>query len=207
MDISNITPNAYDLCDLGRAINLGFGGQFLVEPPHTEAQRVRDWWSQLSEEEKRFCPSLTQRRGTGPANTEMVNVQEIFSRRYGYRPDGKSDFVRVRVNVLHIQFNDDKPPVYNACTNPWENRLCNKAVKPDSTRQIEWQCPRCGDRSQPGMTEYRYLLNMKVADATGSVYVRAFDDVGKVCTRRGELIAWNDTTDLLPTESRTGDRR
>jgi len=95
------------------------------------------------------------------------------------RSTQKTEYYVVRGTIVMFKHDSTVPMFYDACPE------CSKKVMQNN--QGAWDCNKCGKCFQT--PNVRYMLNMILADSSGSTFVTVFDDAGTslVGTNAAEL--------------------
>ena len=170
----------------GRSLSMGFEGSLVIYPDLQEAQELRKWWDTVADHAAVPEP-LTNATSSG--NDARMTVAELESSQLGF--GDTPDYINLRVNLTQFMFNKERPPWYKACQNV-ANRPQNKSEQKCAKKVVDtdgqYTCVSCGI-----VTDYtnRYMLSCQGSDATGSIWMTAFDNVAKdlLCGKTADELA------------------
>jgi replication factor A1 len=156
----------------GRSLSLLSSGSMTVDPDIEESHRLKGWYDAQGRNEDNF--SKHTMLATGPSgasrNDQYKTIAQVKEENLGMSE--KPDFFTIKATVMYVRTEENKQMFYPAC----QSENCNKKVMELDPGQ--WNCVSCDknwDRPQ-----YRYVLSMHVFDHTGSIWLSAFDEAGRL---------------------------
>ncbi|KAF0687241.1 Aste57867_21003 [Aphanomyces stellatus] len=152
----------------GRTIGTFSSTSFVTNPPLPEAARLLSWYnaggsSTAIKSLSNSAGGVGGGMGTFDQRSAIVDIKE---KRLGYGQ--KPDYITVKGAVSFIKH--DAGVWYQACVK------CQKKVMPDSAQN--YNCEKC--QTVYSNCENRYVLSMVVQDTSGSTWMSAFNDQGKI---------------------------
>lgn len=151
----------------GRSLSLLSSGSMDVEPDIDEAHKLRGWYDAVGQNAS-FSTHQNLAASAGNAKNDTKLISTVIEDE-SYLQDTPSYFT-VKASIVFVKHNTTI--AYPACQTPG----CSKRVideQPD-----EWWCEKC-QKKWPN-PEYRYILSINVADHTGSLWLTAFDEAGRL---------------------------
>ncbi|KAM0877103.1 hypothetical protein ACQ4PT_035748 [Festuca glaucescens] len=139
-----------------------------INPDFPDAERLRQWY--ITEGKNAAFSSLSGRM-SGMGRTDVrKTVAQIKDE--GLGRSEKPDWITVMGAISHIKTDNF---CYPACTVEVNGTRCNKKVTNNGDGM--WQCERCVQSSQD--CEYRYVMQCRIQDHTGTTYATAFQEAGE----------------------------
>ncbi|KAH9997570.1 replication factor-a protein [Russula vinacea] len=151
----------------GVSLSLLSSGSMVVSPDIPEAHALKGWYMDGGAQtsfKSHSQAGLSSAPGGAINRNEMRTINDVKDAQLGM--SDKVDYFSTRATVMHIKTDNI---VYPACPTP----QCNKKV---TEMHDGWRCEKC-DRSYE-KPEYRYIIQMAVADSTGQIWLSGFNDVG-----------------------------
>ncbi|CAG8580360.1 5116_t:CDS:1 [Cetraspora pellucida] len=142
----------------GRNLSAIFDSTIIIDPNIQETNELRDWYNSHGTHSK--FTSLNTSSSTVQYVDDIKTLDQIKYEKLGQ--GNNLDYFSTLVTVLNIKKGNI---LYPACP------TCSKKVIEDVS---EWHCAKCS-RSYP-KPEYRYIIAAVVADFTGDVILRFFND-------------------------------
>lgn len=163
----------------GRNLSTSHSSAIALEPAVDETYALRGWYA--SEGRQTNFKAMQAAPGT---KTEAPTPIDTVTSSFGQAD--KPDYYTIQGFVVHIR---PQSFAYPACQTP----DCNKKVIESGD---EWVCDKCNKAMDKPM--YRYILSLNVGDATGSVWLTAFNEAA-------ELIMGMSADDLTEIQTNQGD--
>ncbi|KAF2271683.1 replication protein-like protein A 70 kDa DNA-binding subunit [Westerdykella ornata] len=151
----------------GRSLSLQSSGSMTVEPDIDEAHKLRGWYNAVGQNAS-FSTHQNLAPSAGNAGNDTKLIATVIEDE-SYLQDTPTYFT-LKATVVFIKHNSTI--AYPACQTPG----CNKKVIDEN--QGEWWCEKC--QVKWPRPEYRYILSVNVADHTGSLWLNAFDEAGRM---------------------------
>ncbi|KAH6609722.1 replication factor a1 [Trichoderma cornu-damae] len=151
----------------GKSLSLLSSGTMTVDPDIPDAYRLKGWYDSAGRTDT-FAThqNLAGMAGATGRKEEIKTISQVKNENLGVDDQAyytiKATIVFVKQDVF----------CYPACS----NQGCNKKVTsmPDGT----WHCEKCNaSHDEP---EYRYVLQLNVADHTSHQWLSCFDDTGRI---------------------------
>ncbi|PCH37707.1 replication factor-a protein, partial [Wolfiporia cocos MD-104 SS10] len=169
----------------GRSLSCYSTSTVLVNPDIPEAHILRGWYDAGGSDQSYHAHSNAGSRTSYSTfnRAEVMPLHEVKERELGAGDQAETFFARG--TIMHIKADNI---AYPACRS--EN--CNKKVFEGGDG---WRCEKC-DRSWD-KPQYRYVIQMAVADHSGQAWLSGFNDVGEAIFGRpaDELINIRDNDD------------
>ncbi|TRM59296.1 hypothetical protein BD626DRAFT_508842 [Schizophyllum amplum] len=170
----------------GRSLSMMMNSTMSVNPDNTEAFHLRGWFDDDGKTAQFASHTAGGSTGGGRGfdHNDERSLTEIKNAQLGM--SDKVDYFSVRTTVMHIKDNNF---AYPACRNPG----CNKKVLENAPG--EWRCEKCNvTHTSP---DYRYMLQLAVADLHGQAWFQGFNDAGQVIFNMSanELMAMKEQGD------------
>ncbi|KAF4744019.1 60S acidic ribosomal protein P1, partial [Perkinsus olseni] len=158
-----------------------------VDPDDSRAFEVKNWWIQGGQTGAMQALSTGGAGGGGNAPKTVIDVMRMDNNLYlSLNGQAASDVPNARpvnthtiqrATVAQIFRSGEKPLYYTSCITEIPDgrggmRKCSKKVEQDISTGT-WSCI---DGHQNPQCMPRYIINLKLADISGEVLVRAFDD-------------------------------
>jgi len=157
-------------CFSGKSLGNGDAFRYEINPKNSVADQLRDWYEKQEDNVFSSIPFLSQRESaamdSGPGNLPKLTIAEGSSLVSG--KGGKPEFYLTRATITLFKHDPSVTMFYDAC--PGQNCLRKVMRNDDGT----YECIKCG-RSYPNCL-VRYIANMVLSDATGSLWCSVFDD-------------------------------
>jgi replication factor A1 len=150
----------------GRSLSLLSSGSMTVEPDIDEAHTLRGWFHAVGQNAT-FSTHQNLATNAG-ANKQDGKLISAIKEEESYLQENPV-YYSLKASVIFIS---QKAIAYPACSTP----NCNKKVIEENPD--EWWCEKC--QVKWPKPEYRYVLNVNVADHTGSIYLSCFDEAGRM---------------------------
>ncbi|KAL1732495.1 hypothetical protein EV714DRAFT_206529 [Schizophyllum commune] len=158
----------------GRSLSMLMSSMMFVNPDTTEAFHLRGWFD---DDGKTLQFSSHTSGGGGPGTgrgfdrDDQRTLMEIKNANLGM--GDQPDYFSSRATIMHIKDNNF---AYPACRSP----DCNKKVVENGPG--EWRCEKCNvSHSSP---DYRFMLQLAVADLHGQAWFQGFNDAGQIIFNR-----------------------
>ncbi|KAF2115515.1 hypothetical protein BDV96DRAFT_493272 [Lophiotrema nucula] len=151
----------------GRSLSLLSSGSMAIDPDVDEAHKLRGWYNAVGANAQfQTHQNLASTTGGG-AKQDTKTVSQVIEEE-SYLQDTPSYFT-LKASVVYVK---NTMVAYPACKTP----NCNKKVIDENPN--EWWCEKC--QLKWDSPEYRYVLNVNVADHTGQLWLSCFDDAGRM---------------------------
>lgn len=134
-----------------------------LNPDNERAINLRGW---IESQDPNSLQSLVP---TGSSGTGRSYPEHTLAEISNMNVYGKPEYVSVLATVMTVK--TDKPIFYQSCPGP----NCMKRVTP--TGDGHFSCERCNKTYD--RCDWRYILNLAIADHSGSQWVSAFNDSAK----------------------------
>ncbi|KAG5365426.1 Replication factor A protein 1 [Yarrowia sp. C11] len=145
----------------GRNLSTSHSSTIAVEPAIDETYALKGWYASEGKQ-----TSFKQLQTTPTNKTVAATPIDVVTASYGQSE--KPDYYTLQAWVVHIRTNNF---AYPACQTP----DCNKKVIESGE---EWLCEKCNKTMDKPL--YRYILSINVGDATGSMWLTAFNEPAEV---------------------------
>jgi replication factor A1 len=174
----------------GRSLSAVSGARLEFNPDISRTKELINWWTQQDPSTliARLKPLATGAGGEGDALSRAPAPEKTFKQ---VRDEGlgltQSDIFQTRATITMIKHDDNAPLYYNACPE------CNKKVQRQNNQwYCDKQCKKYFDAPIP-----RYILTLSASDSSGSLWINAFNDVGKIILERdaAEIAAMKEKND------------
>jgi replication factor A1 len=139
-----------------------------INPDFPDAERLRQWY--ITEGKNAAFSSLSGRMSSMGRTDVRKTVAQIKDDDLGRSE--KPDWITVMGAISYIKTDNF---CYPACTVEVNGTRCNKKVTNNGDGM--WQCDRCVQSSQD--CDYRYVMQCKIEDHTGTTYATAFQEAGE----------------------------
>jgi replication factor A1 len=153
----------------GRSLSLMSSGSMTVDPDIEEAHKLKGWYDAQGRSDT-FATHASMSGSIGASGgkaDDFKTVAQIKEDQLGMSED--PDFFSLKATVIYIKKDNVS---YPACL----SEGCNKKVTELDPGQ--WRCERC-DKTHP-KPEYRYIMLIGVSDHTGQIWLRCFDEAGRL---------------------------
>lgn len=151
----------------GRSLSLLASGSMNLEPDIDEAHKLRGWYDGIGSNVQ-FSTHQNMAKSGGNAKQDSKLISQVLEEE-GYLQD-QPVYYTLKASVIYIK--SSSTIAYPACQTP----NCSKKVVDESPD--EWWCEKC--QVKWPKPEYRYILQVNVADHTGAMWLSCFDDAGRV---------------------------
>jgi replication factor A1 len=152
----------------GRSLSLLSSGSMNIEPDIDEAHKLRGWYHAAGQN----ATFSTHQNLATSAGANAKNDNKLIStiiEEESYLQDNPQYF-NLKASVIYVK--NTGMVAYPACQTP----NCNKKVIDENPD--EWWCEKC--QMKWPKPEYRYILQVSVADHTGSMWLSCFDEAGRM---------------------------
>lgn len=150
----------------GRSLSLLSSGNMTIDPDIDEAHKLRGWFNAVGQNAT-FATHQSLSSGAGGSKQDSKLIKEILAEE-SFMADAPTYF-SLKASVIFVK---QSTIAYPACSKPG----CNKKVIEEN--ENEWSCESCGGK-WPEPT-YRYVLQVNVADHTGTLWLSCFDEAGQL---------------------------
>jgi replication factor A1 len=150
----------------GRSLSLLSSGSMTVEPDIDEAHKLRGWYHAAGQNAT-FSTHQNMATNSGGKRQDSKLISTIKEEE-SYLQDTPA-YYSLKASVIYVS--QKSTPAYPACQTP----NCNKKVIEENPG--EWWCEKCQAKWDKPL--YRYVLNVNVADHSGSIYLSCFDEAGR----------------------------
>jgi replication factor A1 len=148
----------------GRSLSLLSSGSMSLDPDIDEAHKLRGWFNAVGQN---ATFSTHQNMSTsGGAKQESKLISDIVADETYMQSEPV--YFSLKASVIYVKQN---PVAYPACSTP----NCNKKVIEENPG--EWWCEKCQMKFPEPL--YRFVLNVNVADHTGTLWLSCFDEAGQ----------------------------
>ncbi|XP_051224702.1 replication protein A 70 kDa DNA-binding subunit C [Lolium perenne] len=152
----------------GKSVGTISSSSLKINPDFPDAEKLRQWY--MTEGKNAAFSSLSGRMsGTGRTDVRKT-VAQIKDE--GLGRSEKPDWITVMGAISHIKTDSF---CYPACTVEVNGTRCNKKVTNNGDGM--WQGEKCDHSSQD--CEYRYVMQCRIQDHTGTTYATAFQEAGE----------------------------
>ncbi|AOW05464.1 hypothetical protein B0I72DRAFT_140579 [Yarrowia lipolytica] len=145
----------------GRNLSTSHSSTIAVEPAIDETYALKGWYA--SEGKQTSFKQLQTTTTNKPVAATPIDVATS-----SYGQSEKPDYYTLQAWVVHVRTGNF---AYPACQTP----DCNKKVVEHGD---EWRCEKCEKNMDKPL--YRYILSINVGDATGSMWLTAFNEPAEV---------------------------
>jgi len=166
--IKNIRVTNYN----GKSLGVTDSTAWIVSPDIQQTQALTSWYNDLTPEQFSQITSITKQFSPGGGGT-YVEKSLAEGRELGKESEKGFNF-QMQGIITTIKHDDASPLYYTACPS---DGPCKRKVTFNEEHKL-WHCPAC-DKHFTTMIP-RYVLFLKVSDHSGSHWMSAFDDVGKM---------------------------
>jgi replication factor A1 len=150
----------------GRSLSLLSSGSMAVDPDIEETHKLRGWFNGAGQNAT-YATHQNLSAGAGTSARQDTKLVSQINEEESYLQDNPAYFT-LKASVIYVK---NTMVAYPAC----QTEGCNKKVIDENPD--EWWCEKC-QKKWP-KPEYRYILQVNVADHTGSLWLSCFDDVGR----------------------------
>ncbi|KAF2204931.1 replication protein-like protein A 70 kDa DNA-binding subunit [Delitschia confertaspora ATCC 74209] len=150
-----------------RSLSLLSSGSMTIDPDIEEAHQLKGWYDRNSGAQFNSLASMAGNSGGGPKTYKLIS--QILEEEVGLTADQPSIF-DVKASTVYIKHNNATLS-YPAC----QSEGCSKKVLEENPG--EWWCEKC-QKKWP-KPEYRYIMQVNVADHTGQMWLSCFDKQGR----------------------------
>jgi replication factor A1 len=152
-----------------RSIGSVMSTVFEVNPTIDEANTLRGWYESGG---SGSSTSMSVPGGSFAGGGQKANVKDERKTFTQIKDEGlgvnQADFFQIRGTITMIKH--DNQVFYNAC------HKCNRKVQGDDSKG--WNCENCREHYEK--CAHKYILSLSAADHTGSAWLSAFNDAGKI---------------------------
>ena len=149
----------------GRSLSLLSSGSMTTDPDIDEAHKLRGWFNAVGQNAT-FSTHQNLSSAGGNSKQESKLISDVMAEE-SYMQDAPTYF-NLKASVIYVK---QTTVAYPACSTP----NCNKKVIEENPG--EWWCEKCQMKfPEP---QYRYVLNVNVADHTGTLWLSCFDEAGQ----------------------------
>ena len=152
----------------GRSLSLLASGSMNVDPEIDEAHKLRGWFDAVGQNAT-FNTHQNLASNTGSRGKQDNKLISSVMEEEAYLNSETPSYFNLRAAVIYVK---NTTVAYPAC----QTEGCNKKVIDENPD--EWWCEKC--QKKWDRPEYRYVLNVNVADHTGSLWLSCFDDAGRM---------------------------
>ncbi|KAG5366436.1 Replication factor A protein 1 [Yarrowia sp. B02] len=145
----------------GRNLSTSHSSTIAVEPAIDETYALKGWYASEGKQ-----TSFKQLQSTTTSKPAAATPIDVVTASFGQSE--KPDYYTLQAWVVHIRTGNF---AYPACQTP----DCNKKVIENGD---EWLCEKCSKTMDKPL--YRYILSINVGDATGSMWLTAFNEPAEV---------------------------
>jgi replication factor A1 len=153
----------------GRSLSLLSSGSLTIDPDIDEAHKLRGWFNAVGQNAT-FATHANLSSGSGGAKQDNKLIADIMAEET-YMQDAPVYF-SLKASVIYVK---NTTVAYPACSTTTP-QPCQKKVF--EVEPGEWRCEKC-EKSWPE-PQYRYVLNVNVADHTGTLWLSCFDEPGQM---------------------------
>ncbi|KAL1741354.1 hypothetical protein HDZ31DRAFT_84875 [Schizophyllum fasciatum] len=153
----------------GRSLSMLMSSMMFVNPDNTEAFQLRGWFDDDGKTTQFASHTAGGGAGAGRGfdHNDQRTLTEIKNANLGM--NDAVEYFSSRATIMHIKDNNF---AYPACRSP----DCNKKVVENNPG--EWRCEKCDvTHASP---DYRFMLQLAVADLHGQAWFQGFNDAGQV---------------------------
>jgi len=148
----------------GRSLSLLSSGSMTIDPDIEEAHKLRGWFNAVGQNATFSTHQALASAGGGQKGNNKL-IKDILEDETYLQSDTPSYF-NMKASVIFVK--QSSTFAYPACSSP----DCSKKVIEENPG--EWWCEKCQQKwPEP---RYRYMLQIHVADHTGTLWVTCFDD-------------------------------
>ena len=146
--------------------------QVLIDPQIREAESLKIWYVQAAPQTVNFSASSMSYDASVPTTTHnwhtgrRTPLASITENRLG---QVRIDWITVRVTIVAVGHDSNNIPCYPSCP------VCTKKVIQSANIPGCWHCDACNQTYSA--YQPRYVLNVHCADASGTRWITAFNDV------------------------------
>jgi replication factor A1 len=155
----------------GRSLSLLNSGSFTLDPDIDEAHQLKGWYEAQGHSDN-FVSHANAAGSTGSRNDKFKTIAQVKEENLG--TSEQPDFFTLKATVVYIRSDGTRPMYYEACRSDG----CNRKVIQVESDPPKWDCSRCNKSWDA--PERRYVLSFSVSDHTGSFWLDAFDDTGRL---------------------------
>lgn len=169
----------------GRTISTSGSSHIELEPKnHQQANDLKQWWSRQGS--SMMINSLSVSLGSGGGVAALVSgskrssIQAMRSEDVATLVVGEkaANNHTVKATVVHIPVRDSAPLYYQSCATEVDDgrggrRLCQKKAELQGDTYV------CAEQHMNRFANARYILSMRIQDASGECLIRAFHDQAK----------------------------
>lgn len=151
----------------GRSLSLLSSGSMTIDPDIDEAHKLRGWFNAVGQN-----ATFSTHQNLGSAGGNQKQDAKLISQileEETYLADAPSYF-SLKASVIYVRHTSTI--AYPACS----TQGCSKKVIEENSG--EWWCEKCQAKWPQPL--WRYVLNINVADHTGTLWLSCFDDAGQM---------------------------
>ncbi|KAK5987089.1 Replication factor A protein 1 [Cladobotryum mycophilum] len=169
----------------GKSLSLLSSGTMSVDPDIPDAYRLKGWYDSAGRMDTfNTHQGLATMGGATGRKDEAKTISQVKDENLGM---DEQAYYSIKATIVFVKQDNF---CYPACA----SQGCNKKVTPlgDGT----WQCEKCNvSHEKP---DYRYILQLNVADHTSHQWLSCFDDTGRIVVgmSANELMELKETDDL-----------
>lgn len=176
----------------GRSLSTAPSSIVEIDPDHPRSFQLKSWWIHKGGNTMKFA-QLSERTGgaggapNGASKRTTINAMREedvaslvpstgFGGMMGGDPSKRSfNSHTLKAVVIHIPLRDSSPIYYKSCPTEVDDgrggrRLCQKKT------DLQGDCYVCAEQHVNRNASARYILSMRIQDATGECLIRAFHD-------------------------------
>lgn len=150
----------------GKSLSLLSSGTMTIDPDIPDAHRLKGWYDSAGRPES-FAThkNMSSMAGATGRKDELKTIAQVKEENLGI---DEQAYYSVHATIVFVK---QDTFCYPACAKVG----CNKKVVDNGDNT--WRCEVCNiNHDKP---EYRYILNINVADHTGQQYLSCFDETGR----------------------------
>ncbi|KAG8623072.1 hypothetical protein KVT40_008048 [Elsinoe batatas] len=153
----------------GRSLSLLSSGSMTIDPDIDEAHAIKGWYDASGRDGQYQTHANTIGNTSAATNPKNIpkTIGQIRDENLGMSEE--ADYFHLKATIVFVKQDSF---AYPACLTP----ECNKKVI--EVDPGEWRCEKC-DKSHP-KPDYRYVMQLNVADHTGQLWLSCFDEVGRM---------------------------
>ncbi|KAI8339707.1 hypothetical protein BC941DRAFT_372880 [Chlamydoabsidia padenii] len=149
----------------GRSLSLAASGNIKRDPEIPEAQKLQQWYNSQGQSTSFSTYSNVMSSDSGafaPNSAPKLTIQEAKDRKLG--ESERADYFVTRGTIMFFK---NENYSYPGCPD------CRKKLIQEVSH---WRCEKCQKNHDAPL--YKYVLSFSVEDATGHLFLNAFDEVG-----------------------------
>ncbi|KAJ4303358.1 Replication factor A protein 1 [Kalmusia sp. IMI 367209] len=153
----------------GRSLSLLSSGNMNIDPDIDEAHKLRGWFNAIGQNATFTTHQNLASAGGSNQKQDSKLIQQVLDDE-DFLQDAPSYF-NLKASIIFVRHNN-ATIAYPACSTPG----CSKKVIEENSG--EWWCEKCQAKWPEPL--WRYVLNINVADHTGTLWLSCFDDAGQM---------------------------